>query len=281
MNDIIWTEIQSRRLKELGIDIQKFPKTFPTILERNQLFQQLEKQEVKLQRSELSDFLSKGKKTHLEVLKEKISLLLHQQGFVRVSTPMIITKSALEKMTIDENHPLYRQIYWLNEKQCLRPMLAPNLYSFMKDFGRLKQRPIRFFEMGSCFRNESDGAKHNSEFTMLNLVEMGLPKEKRLERLKELGSIVTTASGITDFCFEKEGSEVYDTTIDVVVGPDKLEVASGAIGPHFLDTKWDITDTWVGIGFGVERLLMASQRDTTIGKWGKSLSYFNGVRLKI
>ena len=148
-------------------------------------------------------------------------------------------------------------------------MLAPNLYSLMVDFGRLKHRPIRFFEIGSCFRKESDGARHNSEFTMLNLVEMGLPKEDRLDRLKELATIIVKAAGFDDYKFENEDSKVYGTTLDVAAGPENIEVASGAMGPHPLDAAWGVTDTWVGIGFGLERLLMISQNDTSIGKWGK------------
>ncbi len=281
MNDLTWTQTQSRRLKELGVDLENIPVNFSTSLERNKLFQQIEKKEVRSQRAKLSDSIIQGEKSHLELLMENISSALHDKGFSRVTTPTIITKAALKKMTIDENHPLFNQVYWINEKQCLRPMLAPNLYSLMMDLGRLNHRPIRFFEMGPCFRNESDGARHNSEFTMLNLVEMGLPEEERLERLKELASTVATASGLTDFLFETEESEVYGSTLDVVTGSGKIEVASGAMGPHPLDAAWGITDTWVGMGFGIERLLMTSQKDTTIGKWGKSLSYFNGIRLNI
>ena len=32
------------------------------------------------------------------------------------SMPVIISKSALAKMTIDESHPLFRQVYWINRK---------------------------------------------------------------------------------------------------------------------------------------------------------------------
>jgi len=32
------------------------------------------------------------------------------------STPVIISKSALVRMTIDESHPLFRQVYWINRK---------------------------------------------------------------------------------------------------------------------------------------------------------------------
>jgi elongation factor P--beta-lysine ligase len=60
----------------------------------------------------------------------------------------------------------------------------------MIDFGRLPHRPIRFFEMESCFRKETNGAKCTSEFTMLNLVEIGLPMEERKDRIKSLAKTV-------------------------------------------------------------------------------------------
>ena len=281
MNDLTWTGTQTRRFKELGVDLQNIPASFSTPAERNRLFQQIEKKQVKAGREKLSDFLAKGGKSHIEKLKELVCQELHQQGFIRVFTPTIITRAALAKMTIDDDHPLFHQVYWLNEKQCLRPMLAPSLYSLMVDFSRLNHRPIRFFEMGSCFRKESDGARHNSEFTMLNLVEMGLARESRHERLRQLASIIAKTAGLKDFRFESEDSKVYGTTLDVVAGPAGIEVASGAMGPHPLDTAWGITDTWIGIGFGLERLLMVSQDGTSIGRWSKNLSYLNGICLSI
>ena len=281
MNDLTWTETQVRRLKELGLDLENLSGNFSTPVERNKLFQQIEKKQVKNKKARLKEFLTKGGKTKIETLADDLTRVLNQQGFTRVTTPIIISKSALAKMTIDEDHPLSRQVFWINEKQCLRPMLAPNLYSLMVDFSRLNHQPIRFFEIGSCFRKESDGARHNSEFTMLNIVEMGVARENRHDRLKELAAIIAKTAGVNDFKFENEDSTVYGTTLDVVAGPEKIEVASGAMGPHPLDAAWGITDTWVGIGFGLERLLMISQGDTSIGKWGKSLSYLNGIRLSI
>lgn len=281
MNDLTWTETQVRRLKELGLDVENLSEDFSTPVERNKLFQQIEKKQVKKEKAKLKEFLIKGGKTKIETLADDLTRMLNHQGFTRVTTPIIISKSALAKMTIDEDHPLSRQVYWINEKQCLRPMLAPNLYSLMVDFSRLNHRPIRFFEIGSCFRKESDGARHNSEFTMLNLVEMGLARENRLDRLKELAAIIAKTAGVNDFKFENEDSTVYGTTLDIVAGPENIEVASGAMGPHPLDAAWGITDTWVGIGFGLERLLMISQGDTSINRWGKSLSYLDGICLSL
>jgi len=182
-------------------------------------------------------------------------------------------------MSIDEDHALFHQVYWISPKQCLRPMLAPNLYRIMYELARLGKRPIRFFEIGPCFRKESDNAQHNIEFTMLNLVEMGLPSESRHGRLRELGQLIADAAGLEDYGFEKESSTVYGDTLDIVCGENKLEIASGAMGPHPLDSAWRITDTWVGLGFGLERMLMVTEGGDSIGKWGKSLGYLDGIRL--
>lgn len=265
----------------MRINLEDIPNSFEYASARNKLFQQLEKKQVAKQKEQLTTFLRQGKRVALEDLTEKLTDTLCRKGFTRVTTPTVISKSSLAKMTVDENHPLSQQVYWINENQCLRPMLAPNLYSLMADFSRLRHRPIRYFEIGSCFRKESDGAKHNSEFTMLNLVEMGTPENERKERLKELASLVGRTAGLTDFRLVSEESKVYGTTIDVVTGPEEIEVASGAMGPHPLDIAWGVTDTWIGIGFGLERLLMTAAGETSIGRWGKSLSYINGIRLNL
>jgi len=184
-------------------------------------------------------------------------------------------------MSIDEDHSLFDKVFWINAKQCLRPMLAPNLYRVMYELGRLGKRPIRFFEIGPCFRKESDSAQHNIEFTMLNLVEMGLPQDKRHERLMELGQLIADAAGLKDYVFKKKNSKVYGDTIDIVCGDNELEIASGAMGPHPLDYAWRITDTWVGLGFGLERMVMMTEGSDSIGKWGKSLAYLDGIRLNV
>jgi phenylalanyl-tRNA synthetase alpha chain len=60
-----------------------------------------------------------------------------------------------------------------------------------------------------------------------------------------------------------------------------VEVGSAAMGPHPLDRPWKITDTWVGIGFGLERLLMVAQNSSNLAKMGRSLTYLDGIRLNI
>ena len=286
MTTIAWTQTQVARLKELKAGSETMALESETTAQRNQVFQDLEKELVKKARGQLSHFLTKSLKPQIEVLKDRICDRLMKEGFARVYTPTIITKAALAKMTITPAHPLFKQVFWINDRQCLRPMLAPNLYSLMRDFGRLPQRPVRFFEMGSCFRKESDGARHSNEFTMLNLVEMGAETpdpapEKLMERLKELAAGVADAAGIADVQFETEASDVYGATLDLVHTPSDTELASGAIGPHPLDPAWGITECWAGMGFGIERLMMAAQKDESIGRWSRSIAYQDGIRLNI
>ncbi len=276
-----WTITQMNRFRELGLDPDEIPATDSLDKDLNRAFQTIEKQRVRDLRKEMAHLLTQTRKTRFRLLCDNLEQALFQNGFTSVTTPLIISGHALEKMGVGTDHPLSKQVFWINTRQCLRPMLAPNLYSLMQDFSRLGQRPVRFFEIGSCFRKESSGALHSNEFTMLNLVEMGLPSGDRHQRLEDLAGTVMEAAGITDYAFETEDSEVYGTTVDVVAGPKGVEVASGAMGPHALDNAWGITDTWVGMGFGLERLIMVSQADNTIGRWSKGLSWLDGIPLKI
>lgn len=286
MNLLTWTQTQEQRLRELDADPGILSRSFTSAAERNQAFQKIEKQRVRQARADLIRFLTHTRTAQIDRLKEKITAVLMAEGFAQVTTPTIISRAALARMTITDDHPLSKQVFWLNDRQCLRPMLAPNLYSLMRDFSRLTHRPIRFFEIGSCFRKESDGARHTNEFTMLNLVEMGsdtpeLSAADLLDRLRDLAVRVTRAAGITDIRFETEESDVYGSTLDLIHLPCGTELASGAVGPHPLDAAWGITECWAGMGFGIERLMMAARGGRTIGKWAKSLAYQDGTRLTL
>ena len=102
-----------------------------------------------------------------------------------------------------------------------------------------------------------------------------------VEGMEELAAVVMQAAGITGHRLETESSEVYGRTTDIVSGPDNLEVASCAVGPHPLDGAWGIVDTWVGLGFGLERLLMVREGGSGIGRWCRSNAYLDGVRLTL
>jgi phenylalanyl-tRNA synthetase alpha chain len=279
--DLIFTETQARRLKELNATEMEVNHRFESVSAREKAYQKIEKQLVKKNRQQLKSFREIQFRPGLCRLENRLGELLVKKGFVQVTTPIIMSKGMLAKMSINSDHPLNAQIFWLDHNKCLRPMLAPHLYYVLKDLLRLWEKPIRIFEIGPCFRKESRGAKHSSEFTMLNLVEMGLPHEAREARLKDLGALVSEAAGVSDYCFESVQSEVYGATVDIVAGKNRVEVASAALGPHPLDQRWGVTENWVGIGFGLERLLMVAKNSNNLAKMGRSLSYLDGIRLNI
>jgi pyrrolysyl-tRNA synthetase-like protein len=273
-----WTPIQKQRLIELNASDEQQEMLFQDIQERNRTFQELEQQLVKKGKMKLNELKEIKRRPALAELESKLVDVLTEKGFVQVVTPIILAKGLLAKMSIDDNHPLYAQVFWIDEKKCLRPMLAPNLYSLWRELIRLWEKPIKIFEVGSCFRKESQGQHHLNEFTMLNVTELGLPLEKRKEWLEEMTELIMKTAGISDYSVITESSVVYGETYDVVSG---IELGSGAFGPHPLDQNWGIIDPWVGIGFGLERLLMVREGGQNIHRMAKSITYLDGVRLNI
>jgi len=276
-----WTDIQRKRLVELDADADALARTFDNTDQRNRTFQTLEKGLVASHRGHLNELRSGPRRPRLCRLESVLVDALVSQGFVQVSTPMLMSRGLLARMAITADHPLSKQIYWVEKDKCLRPMLAPHLYYVLKDLLRLWEKPVRIFEVGTCFRKETEGARHAAEFTMLNLCEFGLPEADRQQRLEALAALVMDSAGIHHYHIESETSAVYGSTIDIVSDANSLELGSGAMGPHPLDQAWHITDTWVGIGFGLERLLMTAEGGTNLSRFGRSIAYLDGIRLNI
>ncbi|MEG1583442.1 MAG: pyrrolysine--tRNA(Pyl) ligase large subunit [Anaerovorax sp.] len=276
-----YTTTQIQRFVELNGDERAMEEAFTTIAQRNEAFKKKESALVKAGKENISRLLNGEHKTLAKKVEDSLETWLTQkEGFTRVSTPTIITAAMLEKMTITKDHPLTNQVFWIDSKKCLRPMLAPNLYEVMRDLHKITKEPVRIFEAGSCFRKESQGAEHMNEFTMLNFVELaGVKDGDQMERLKELATGAMKALGIEKYDLIMEKSEVYIETLDIEV--DGIELASGAYGPHPLDAQWGIFDTWVGIGFGIERIAMVKGGYQTIKRVGKSISYLDGTPLNL
>ncbi len=277
---ITWSETQTNRLKALDAVQAQLSKQFDDQEQRDRAFQALEGALAKQRRNDLEEMRKVHGRPELCRLETRLTETLVKSGFVQVVTPTILSRGLLAKMGITEDHDLFSQVFWLDRDRCLRPMLAPHLYYVIKDLLRLWEKPVGIFEIGSCFRKESQGARHSNEFTMLNLCEFGLPEEDRGRRIREMAELVTRTAGIDDYRLDSAESTVYGETVDVV-SRDGLELGSGAVGPHALDSAWRITDTWVGIGFGLERLLMTVRGGDSIGKMGRSLAYLDGITLNI
>jgi phenylalanyl-tRNA synthetase alpha chain len=206
---ISWTDTQLRRLQELDTSASDLNQSFENAAARENAFQDIEKKQAQELRQRIKAFRKINLRPGLCKLEAKLVDTLIKQGFVQVTTPIMMSKGLLQKMSIDGNHPLNSQIYWLDKNKCLRPMLAPHLYYVLVDLLRLWDKPVKIFEVGPCFRKESQGSQHSSEFTMLNLVEMGLPAEQRKMRIKELGTLISETSGLSEYRFEKVTSEIY------------------------------------------------------------------------
>ena len=115
-----------------------------------------------------------------------------------------------------------------------------------------------------------------NEFTMLNCVELAAVKDgDQVEEMKRLAHKSMEALGVSEEEYELvvEESTVYGSTVDIEI--NGMEVASGSYGPHFLDAQWGVFDTWVGIGFGIERLTMALNKSKTIKRYGKSITFID------
>ncbi len=281
MEQIVFTQTQAQRLVELGAAEEDASRAFDAASVRDETFRLLERSLIAACRERLCGLVEERHKVALAQTQAcLVDWLCEKEGFTQVMTPTIITADMLDKMTITEGHPLREQIYWLDAKRCLRPMLAPNLYVVMRDLSRAVKKPVRIFEAGSCFRKETKGAQHLSEFTMLNLVEYGTVEEgKQTERLKTLARGAMAALGIEGFELKIEASDVYGETLDVVA--DGAELASGSFGPHPLDPHWGVFTTWVGLGIGLERATMAREGFHTIKRVGRSVGFCDGAPLRL
>ncbi|MBP3758472.1 MAG: pyrrolysine--tRNA(Pyl) ligase large subunit [Firmicutes bacterium] len=278
-----YTVTQTERLNELNCPEEEQEREFETKEERNEHFRKLEKELTRYARNDIYDLLNSRHMTKYRITGNKMCQWLMDEGFTEVITPTIVSKDALKKMGIDTGSQFLEQVFWVDGKHCLRPMLAPNLYVEMRELLRITKQPVKIFEMGSCFRKESQGAQHLNEFTMLNLVELASVKDgEQLQELERLALNAMKALGLKEgeYEFVQEDSEVYGkVSFDILI--NGMEVASGSYGPHFLDANWGVFDTWVGIGFGIERLTMALDKGRTIKRYGRTLSFIDGEPLNI
>ncbi len=276
MKDFQFTLSQKRRLKELGAD-SYVNLTFKNEKERDNVFDNLARTLERKHKEALLNLLKITKRPLIRRLESKLIEALTSAGFVEVTTPFIIPREFIERMGISETHKLWKQIFWLGDGRCLRPMLAPNLYHIMK-FLRKFTKPVSIFEVGPCFRKESKGRENIEEFTMLNVVELA-PDNEPFERLMEIINIVTKTVELPHYKMKNVKSEVYGKTMDVIV--DENEIASAVVGPHSLDKNWGIFEAWAGVGFGIERIAMVKMDTKRIRHVARSLTYLDGASLDV
>jgi phenylalanyl-tRNA synthetase alpha chain len=274
------TPEQASHLRDLGAGPDILAWVFDTEAGRDEGFRQADRTLSDAARRALRAALAEGGRPRVELLAETLAGRLASAGLVQVSTPIIMSRARLERMGLDGDDELLGQVFWLDAKRCLRPMLAPHLYEYMLDLRKVAKGPFGIFEIGPCFRKESRGARHANEFTMLNLVEVGTPVEDRLDRLGALAALLMEAAGIRRYSLETVESSVYGQTVDVVDAAG-LELASCSMGPHPLDRAWGFEGSWVGLGLGLERLAMSLAGLDRLSPVGRSLGRLLGLPTRL
>lgn len=239
-------------------------------------FEELEADLVAKRKAELIDIYENSREHMLAKLERDISAFLISKGFIEIKSSILIPEEYIIRMGIDKDADLSKQIFRTDDGQCLRPMLAPVLYNYLRRFGKVMPDPLKIFEIGPCYRKESDGSSHLEEFTMVNFCQMGDGCTR--ENLVQLIDEFLTYLGIS---YELEGEEsmVYGATVDVVHGD--LELSSAVVGPVPMDMDWGIDKPWIGAGFGLERLLKAKYNFKNIKRGSRSEFYYNGIHTNL
>jgi pyrrolysyl-tRNA synthetase len=214
----------------------------------------------------------KDRRHQLAQLERDISLFLIEKGFMEVRTSIMIPAKFIERMGITEEDPLYKQIFRVDNNTCLRPMLAPGLYNYLHNFDNIMPDPLKIFEIGTCYRKESDGKEHLEEFTMINFCQMGsgCTRENLLKIIDDLLKYLKI-----DYEVIADNCMVYGNTIDIMHGD--MEISSAVVGPIPQDLDWGVTKPWMGAGMGLERLLKVKHKYINIKRSSRSISYYNGI----
>jgi phenylalanyl-tRNA synthetase alpha chain len=278
---LFFTDEQKDRLRDLGASSEELTKSFSSAAERDEVFLSRQKSLASLIRKKLDKAFLTGGRPAAELLRESLASLLASLGLTEVSTPIIMSRARLVKMGLEDDPLLTEQVFWIDPKRCLRPMLAPHLYEYMLDIQKLRRdKTFGIFEIGPCFRKESQGARHAGEFTMLNLVEVNVPLERRQARLEEFIGLIAERANLKDWRLEIVESTVYGQTVDLVDG-NGLELASCSMGPHPLDKAWGFAGTWIGLGLGLERLAMSLAGSDRLSPVGRGFGRLLGLPLSL
>jgi phenylalanyl-tRNA synthetase alpha chain len=272
-----FTVTQKRRLKELSAPLELLERAFDDVKERDEFFDTFVSELLITNKTQLQRLIHKGLCSPLGTIGRKVNEVAISQGFTEVNTPILMLDSHVRRMGIDESNKLWKQIIWLNDNLCLRPMLAPNLYQVMKRLRKFLS-PVQIFEIGPCFRKEEEGSLHSTEFTMANMVELAPYREPHVA-LRDMINKVMKSIGLINYEIKESPCAVYGETLDVLV--NGIEVASGVIGPIPIDINWGITEPWAGVGFGLERLAMLKKGLDRIKPVARSLTYLNGIFLNM
>jgi len=261
-----FTQSQLDRLETLVFSGDK------TSLNAGLSFRELESELLARRKEDLKRIYVEERENNLGKLEREITKFFIEKGFLEIKSPILIPAEYVERMGIDNDTELSKQVFRVDKNLCLRPMLAPGLYNYLHKLDKVLPDPIKIFEIGPCYRKESDGKDHLEEFTMLNFCQMGSNCNR-----EELEILIKEFLDFLNIDFEIVGDScmVYGETLDVMHG--NLELSSAVVGPIPLDREWGINKPWIGAGFGLERLLKVIHNFKNVKRAARSESYYNGV----
>ncbi len=113
---------------------------------------------------------------------------------------------------------------------------------------------------------------------MCNAVSFPINNDPKVE-LNYLIKLLMNAVEISDYKIVESSCYVYGKTLDVIV--NGMEVSSCAIGPIDIDANWGIFEPWIGMGIGLERVLMIKNNLKRIKPFGRTLNYLNGISIGV
>jgi Pyrrolysyl-tRNA synthetase (EC 6.1.1.-) len=227
-------------------------------------------------KKDIREVYENSRENLLGKLERTITEFFVDMGFLEVKSPILIPFEYMERMGVGEDKKLSEQIFRVGENMCLRPMLAPGLYNHLRKFDNVLPDPVRIFEIGPCYRRESDGNSHLEEFTMLNFCQMGSKCTR--DNLEYIIDEFLEFLGI-DYEIMEDSCMVYGETIDIM--HKNMELSSAVVGPIPMDMDWGVNKPWIGAGFGLERLLKAKHDFKNIKRAARSESYYNGISINL
>ena len=136
------TATQLQRLRELGAG-RALAARLRRAAERDAAFRTAEDGLVRAGRRHLKDLSEGVRRRACSSSRPRCAPRSPAPGSCPCLTPLIIAAESLAKMGIEHGHPLRDQVFWLEDGRCLRPMLAPNLYTMLRRLGRMWSRAVR------------------------------------------------------------------------------------------------------------------------------------------
>ena len=113
---IQFTTGQQQRLRELNVPPETLAQCFCNSADRDSVFRELETSATRKERQRLMDLQKEHHRPVICELENRLVKTLIDVGFLQVITPLILAEEMLAKMSINADHPLRKQVFWVGER---------------------------------------------------------------------------------------------------------------------------------------------------------------------